>query len=62
MQKGLQVMISDIFDAYKLEMKNLKLEKEKIDVSNLVNQTIFELEPLASKKGILIESDIQSKR
>jgi signal transduction histidine kinase len=52
----LEIMIDNIFDAYKLEMKNLKLEKEKVDVAELVEQSIFELEPLVSKKrsGVVI--------
>lgn len=57
----LETMISDIFDSYKLEMKNLKLEKETIDVSSFIQQNIFELKPLGSKKEVLIESDIRAK-
>lgn len=57
----LETMIDDIFDAYKLEMKNLKLEKEKVDVTELVEQSIFELEPLASKKEAELSSEINVK-
>ena len=57
----LAMMINDIFDAYKLEMKTLKLEKEKVDIVELVSQNIFELEPLASKKGVSIIPDIRVK-
>lgn len=57
----LETMINDIFDAYKLEMKNLKLEKETIDVSSFIQQNIFELKPLGAKKQVSIESDIKAK-
>lgn len=57
----LETMINDIFDAYKLEMKSLKLEKKEIDVSSFIQQNIFELKPLGSKKGVSIESDVKVK-
>jgi len=57
----LEAMIDDIFDAYKLEMKNLKLEKDKVDVVELVEQSIFELEPLALKKEAALSSEINVK-
>jgi signal transduction histidine kinase len=57
----LETLIDDIFDAYKLEMKSLKLEKEDIDISNFIQQTIFELTPLCVKKGVSITTNIKVK-
>ncbi len=56
----LKVLIEDLFELTKFHQQAIKLKKEKISLSNLMNQLIEELMPLASDKNIEIETYIDS--
>ena len=56
----LKVIIEDLFELTKLHQGNITLKKSEVSLSNLLNQLVEELMPLASDKGIEIESYIDS--
>jgi len=56
----LKVIIEDLFELTKLHQGKVILKKTEVSLSNLLNQLIEELMPLASEKNIEIESYIES--
>ena len=56
----LKALIEDLFELTKFHQQAIKLKKEKISLSNLMNQLIEELMPLASDKDIEIETYIDN--
>ena len=56
----LKDLIEDLFELTKLHQSGIKLNKKQISLSNLLNQLIEELMPLASEKGIQIETYIDA--
>lgn len=54
----LKVIIEDLFELTKLHQDSVKLNKEMISISNLLNQLIEELMPLATEKNIDIQTYI----
>ncbi len=56
----LKILIEDLFELTKFHQQAIKLKKEKISISNLMNQLIEELMPLASDKNIEIETYIDN--
>ena len=56
----LKVLIEDLFELTKFHQQAVKLKKEKISLSNLMNQLIEELMPLANDKNIEIETYIDN--
>lgn len=56
----LKVLIEDLFELTKFHQQAIKLKKEVISISNLINQLIEELMPLASDKDIEIETYIDN--
>ncbi|MGQ0638608.1 MAG: PAS domain-containing sensor histidine kinase [Nitrososphaerota archaeon] len=52
-------LISDLLDAQKIEFGQLKLNKEKHDLAKLINKTIDEIKPEASRCGVTITTDLQ---
>ncbi len=54
----LKILIEDLFELTKLHQQQGKIEKEIISLANLINQLTEEMMPLASEKGIVIESFI----
>ncbi|WP_054743055.1 HAMP domain-containing sensor histidine kinase [Cellulosilyticum ruminicola] len=54
----LKVIIEDLFELTKLHQDSVKLNKEMISISNLLNQLIEELMPLANEKNIEIQTYI----
>lgn len=56
----LKVLIEDLFELTKFHQQAIKLNKEKISISNLMNQLIEELMPLANDKNIEIETYIDT--
>lgn len=57
----LKVMIEDLFQLTKLHQGHTVLEKSEVSLSNLLNQLIEELLPLANDKNIQIETYIDSQ-
>lgn len=56
----LKVIIEDLFELTKLHQQGIQLNKESISLSNLLNQLIEELMPLANEKQIEIETYIDT--
>lgn len=56
----LKVLIEDLFELTKFHQQAVKLKKEKISLSNLMNQLIEELMPLANDKNIEMETYIDN--
>lgn len=56
----LKIIIEDLFELTKLHQQGIKLNKESISVSNLLNQLIEELMPLAHERNIEIETYIDT--
>ncbi len=56
----LKVLIEDLFELTKLHNKGIELSKDRISLSNLMQQLIEELMPLASDKGIEIITSIKT--
>lgn len=56
----LKVLIEDLFELTKFHQQAVKLKKEKISLSNLMNQLIEELMPLANDKNIEVETYIDN--
>lgn len=54
----LKVIIEDLFELTKLHQGDITLKKTEVSLSNLLNQLLEELLPLASEKNIQIESYI----
>jgi signal transduction histidine kinase len=57
--KVLEKLVSDVLDAYRIEMSRLKLSQRSVDVSELVNENMSNFRPLTGEKGISIESDLR---
>ena len=57
----LKMIIEDLFELTKLHQGNVVLKKTEVSMSNLLNQLIEELMPIASDKNIEIESYIDSR-
>ena len=56
----LKVIIEDLFELTKLHQEGVRLKKESMSLSNLLNQLIEELIPLAQEKKIDIETYIDT--
>lgn len=56
----LKVLIEDLFEYTKLNNQVVKLKKEPMSVTNLMNQLIEELMPIAEEKQITIVTDIKA--
>lgn len=56
----LKVIIEDLFELTKLHQQGVRLNKSSISLSNLLNQLIEELMPLANEKQIEIETYIDT--
>jgi signal transduction histidine kinase len=54
----LELLISDIFDVYKLDIGRLRLNKKLIKVAWLVNQNVSQLEPLTDDKKIKLKDEL----
>jgi len=57
---GLLVVINDILDLSKLEAGQLTLEKRPFHLAQHINECIFLLDPLASKKGLILKTEIDN--
>ena len=57
----LKMLIEDLFEYTKLSNKGVKLHKETISITNLVNQLVQELMPLAEEKLIGIDTSSTAK-
>ena len=57
----LKMIIEDLFELTKLHQGNVTLKKTEVSISNLLNQLIEELMPLANEKNIQIEAYLTSK-
>jgi PAS domain S-box-containing protein len=60
--KRLEKLIGDILDISRIEIGQLKLKKEKFNVSELVKNTISALNPLIIPKNIRLSSDIKTEQ
>jgi PAS domain S-box-containing protein len=49
-------LISDIFDSYKLDLKNLTFSSQEINISELVNRVYNSSTKTSVKKGIILEN------
>lgn len=56
--RNLLILLNDILDLSKIEASELSLEKIPYDIRRIVRQTADLLEPIASRKGISLESVI----
>ena len=54
----LEMLINDIFDVYKLDIRKLKLNKKSVEVATLVQENFSELEPLTEDKQIEFKAEI----
>ncbi len=54
----LLMMVSDILDLSKIESEKMDIEKEPFDMGNMLRKFISTLQPLADKKNIKMELDI----
>jgi signal transduction histidine kinase/CHASE3 domain sensor protein len=54
----LEMLINDIFDVYKLDIRKLKLNKKSVEVATLVQENVSELEPLTEDKQIEFKAEI----
>ena len=54
----LEMLINDIFDVYKLDIRKLKLNKKSVEVATLVQENVSELEPLTEDKQIELKAEI----
>jgi signal transduction histidine kinase len=62
-QKGtdrLEMLIGDIFDAYKLDIGKLKFTMKETDIVSLVDQNIAELKSFTAEKEIALKTDIKA--
>ncbi len=57
----LKMIIEELFELTKLHQGSVVLKKTEVSISNLLNQLIEELMPLANEKNIQIEAYITSK-
>ncbi len=55
---GLLIVINDILDLSKLEAGQLTLEERPFNLLNNINECTFLLDALASKKGLILISDV----
>lgn len=56
--KKLELLIEDLLELVRLEAKPLKLEKECLDVRNLVDETIFETSPIARERRVQLKNEV----
>jgi PAS domain S-box-containing protein len=57
--KSLLKIVSDLLDVQKIELGQLRLLKERQNISELINETILKLKPDAEHRGITITTDLQ---
>lgn len=50
-------LVADIIKITEIEEKNAQIEKEKVDILNVVQQVLLRLEPVAKKRGITLSLD-----
>ncbi|MEN8154435.1 MAG: ATP-binding protein [Acidobacteriota bacterium] len=53
-------LINDVLDISKIESGRLKVDREDFDLGKLINNTIIELKPLAAKKGLYLNINIDN--
>lgn len=56
----LEDLINEFFEITRYNLKDINLEKSKIDFGIMMEQIIYEFKPLLSHKNLTINSDIQS--
>lgn len=52
-------MVQDIIGLSKLDEKQNTMEKEAVDLEELIGDTVIRLEPIADKKGVAITVDVE---
>lgn len=57
----LQALVDDVMDVYKLDMGKLKFSMTNTDITNLIDEPILELRPLALNKKINLVTNIEVK-
>ena len=60
--EGLLAVISDVLDMSRIEAGRLRLERETIDVEDMISASVEELRSAAEAKGIALTSDIMSQQ
>jgi len=58
--QSLENLVDDVLDATKLELGRLSLNKQKVDVQDLLNKNIESLSSFAEDKKITLESDLRT--
>lgn len=60
--ESLHKLIDDLSDAQKLETGNMKISKEEHSISDIVNETIIQLEPDLDKNNIKVSLELEQIR
>lgn len=55
----LEMLINEFFDITRFSLSNIVLEKEKVDLSMMLEQIIFEFEPMLIEKNLKIRCSIK---
>lgn len=57
----LGIIINDLLDTQKLDLKNIVLSKSEVDINTLVNNAVQNFEPTTGKKSIKIKTQIDER-
>lgn len=55
----LEVLVTDVLDVFKMDLGTLKLSKDNIEISDLVNEVIADLKPFTVHKQIELRADVK---
>lgn len=55
----LEDLINEFFDITRFNLTNIVLEKSQLDLSRMVEQTVFEFRPMFARKNLTIEQDCE---
>ena len=55
--KNLLILINDILDMSRIESGRVELDLREIDLQDIIQETVYALEPLINKKALIIDTD-----
>ena len=59
--KNLLTLINDILDMSRIESGRVELDLREVDLQDIIQKTVYALEPLINKKGLMIVTDFDER-
>jgi signal transduction histidine kinase len=59
--KNLLTLINDILDMSRIESGRVELDLREVDLQDIIQKTVYALEPLINKKGLIIDTDFDER-